>query len=105
MTTNFHLIDRDGEPPLLVTVQRLTDAERACIPMTADAKMGDVYKAIAPYILDWNLEAVDVFTGVQRAVPVPSQAAVGWEVLEVLDSATVIKLAMLLKRPEKVGQV
>lgn len=83
--------------------------ESEAIPVTVRTPLREAAQAIAPYIVEWDLEAEDQNTGKNVPVPVPNAsdpqatAIAGegneWELLFLLDDYTVNRIIMWLKNP------
>lgn len=73
-----------GAEPLTVKVRaNLSFDEIDAIPFGAGTPYADVFQAIAPHVVTWNVIREVLETGQMEAVPPPAEA--GWEVLQVLD--------------------
>ena len=83
----FELDRGDGQEPLKAKVQvNIPYGELSAIPSGrpgADVTVEEVFAAIAPYVSEWNLLAIDESTG--QPAPVPAPMAAGAEVLGLLD--------------------
>jgi hypothetical protein len=55
---------------LTVTLEHLTSKQASAIPFQMRTKHEDAYRAIWPYVLDWDVRAVDPDTG--KTIPVPA---------------------------------
>lgn len=100
------LAPEEGCAPLTATVQtNLTFEQLDAIPLTIKVNAdGDgvlitcddrVREAIAPYVVDWNAEAIDLTTG--DPVPVPPPAEIGVKAFQAVDWQIGAWLAAQLK--------
>lgn len=109
----FHLIDRKDEDPLFLMLRDITPQERSRIPWGPGITMEDMYRGIAPYILDWNLRAKVVGSDTLSDIPAPGSpaatTAVGagneWRLLELLDNPTGSLVGVCFMRPDYLDQV
>ena len=90
-------IEREGGEPLRVKLLRLTLREVEDIPYTTTTAMRDVYKAIAPYVAEWDFTAENLETG--EVVPIPPPAEVGGDVFELMENTVGNEIAQWLKLP------
>jgi hypothetical protein len=74
----------EGQEPLRVKLRsNLSFMELDQIPFSAGVSYTELFQAIAPYVVEWNVQRTVIETGEMEAVPPPAEA--GWEVLQVLD--------------------
>lgn len=91
-TVEIRRPDVEDGPVLTARVRRnLTMQQREAVPSIADKSktMADLYKGIAPYIVEWNFEAE---TEDGTFAPVPAPADGGPETLKLLDDYYVFEL-------------
>ena len=91
-------IEREGREPLRVKLRDLSIRETNEIPIGSSVKMSDVYPILAPYVVEWTLEALNTETG--ETIPVPPPAAAGWEVFELLNDEEGAAVLTWLKYPQ-----
>jgi hypothetical protein len=93
----------EGSEPLKVTVRtNLRFGDVDSIPLGADVTMEEAFKAIAPYVVAWNVIDDDIETGELIAVPPPAEA--GPKVLSLLDMDEAIWLIIQTKYAFKRSQ-
>lgn len=86
----------EGEIGLWAEVRDdLTFAQINAIPFGGDVVWRNAWEAIAPYVIDWNAEGLDVETGDYAPLPPPAQA--GPEVFEQTPKAVTTWLVLELK--------
>lgn len=90
-------IEREDQEPLRVKLQDLTVRQTNDLAFGTDATMGDIYAAIAPYVVAWNLRAENLETGV--VVDVPPPAEIGSDVFELLPNTVTLEIYFWLKTP------
>lgn len=90
-------VERGDEDPLRIRVQVLSMRQADAIPWTTETPMADIYEAIAPHVVDWDLHAENIDTG--ELVAVPSPAQLGPEVFELLPNSVGTTIALWLKFP------
>jgi len=90
-------IEREGQEPLRVKMQDLSIRQTNAIPWGLSVPLRDAFEAVAPYVVEWNFEAVNMDTG--ELVPVPPPAEVGWEVFELLPNPVAGAIVNWLKIP------
>lgn len=76
-------LPEDAEPLTVKVRANLSFDEIDAIPFGAGTPYADVFQAIAPHVVAWNVVRVALETGQPEAVPPPAEA--GWEVFTVLD--------------------
>ena len=91
-------IEREDQEPLRVKLRDLSIRETNEIPIGASVKMSDVYPILAPYVVEWTLEALNTETG--ETIPVPPPAEAGWEVFELLNDEEGSAVLTWLKYPQ-----
>lgn len=91
-------IEREDDEPLRVKLLRLTLREVKAIPYSGTTPMSDIYKSIAPYVVDWNFRAENLTTG--EVVDVPPPSVVGPEVLELMENVVGNEIAEWLLLPQ-----
>lgn len=90
-------IEREDREPLNIKVLDLSTSQTNSIPYGMKIPLVDAYEAIAPYVVEWDLKAVNTATG--ETVDVPPPAEVGPGVLGLLDSTTGALVVTWLKAP------
>lgn len=90
-------IERDDGDPLRVRLVDLSIRQTNEIPWGIQTPMKDAFAAVAPYVVEWSLEAVNLETG--ETVPVPPPAEVGPEVFELLPNIVAGNIVNWLKIP------
>lgn len=90
-------IEREGQEPLRVKMQDLSIRQTNAIPWGLSVPLRDAFEAVAPYVVEWNFEAVNLETG--ETVSVPPPAEVGWEVFELLPNPVAGAIVNWLKIP------
>lgn len=90
-------VEREDAPPLRVKVKDLGIAETEAIPVNMRTALSESLQAIAPYVVEWDFEAVNKETG--ETIPVPPPAEAGWEVLEILSEVEAGTILAWLKYP------
>lgn len=90
-------IEREGQDPLRVKMQDLSIRQTNAIPWGVAVPLRECFEAIAPYVTEWNFEAVNTETG--ELIPVPPPSQVGWEVFEMLPNSVGSDIINWLKVP------
>lgn len=91
-------IEREGDRPLRVKLLRLNLREVQEIPYKPSTPMAEVYQAIAPYVVDWDFQAVNLTTGETVDVPPPSEIGPG--VFELMENTIGNEIATWLLLPQ-----
>lgn len=90
-------IERDDQEPLRIKVQDLTIRQANDLAFPATALLGDIYVAIAPYVVEWNLRAENLETG--EIVDVPPPVTLGPEAFELLPTSVSTNIYFWLRSP------
>ena len=87
----------DGSEPFRATIiTSLSFAEIDAIPLNGEATYGDLFAAIAPYVVAWNAMGRNAETGEYELLPPPAEA--GPDVLRLVEPLITTFLAIKLKR-------
>lgn len=90
-------IEREGQDPLRIKVQDLTVRQANDLAFPTTALLGDIYAAIAPYVVEWNLRAENLETG--EIVDVPPPATLGPDAFELLPTSVATNIYLWLRTP------
>lgn len=90
-------IEREEQEPLRVKLQDLSIRQTNAIPWATGMALRTVFEHIAPYVVAWDFEAVNIETGETVAVPPPAEA--GPDVFELLPNTVGTEIVMWLRTP------
>lgn len=92
-------IEREDAPPLRCKVLELSNREAEEIPIGVKVPLRDALEVCAPYVVEWDFQAVNLATG--ETVLVPPPAEVGVDVFELLTNEESGAILSWLKYPQQ----